>query len=95
MMKTITIKEILRKISLSIKVLILKRIDRLLVDEMYFTYHGEDFYFILWDLDQYLRSQIKYNSDKLSSGKIAALQLARDKIYELMENYKVDFNHVE
>jgi len=83
------------KLKLVIKALIVKALSKILVDDFYMAYRGEDFYFILWDLDQYLRSQIKYNSDKLSSGKIAALQLARDKIYELMENYKVDFNHVE
>jgi len=83
------------KLKLVIKALMAKALSKILVDDLYMIYHGEDFYFILCDLDQYLRSQIKYNSDKLGSGKIAALQMARDRIYELMENYKVDFNHVE
>ena len=83
------------KLKLVIKVLIVKALSRILVDDLYMAYHGEDFYFILCDLDQYLRSQIKYHSDDLSEEKIAAFQLARDRIYELMENYDVDFNHVE
>ena len=73
----------------------MKALSKILVDNLYMAYHGEDFYFILCDLDQYLRSQIKYHSDDLSIEEEAALQMARDKIYELMENYKVDFNHVE
>ena len=83
------------KLKLVIKALVVKALSRILVDDLYMAYHGEDFYFILCDLDQYLRSQIKYHSDDLSEEKIAALQLARDRIYELMDNYKVDFNHVE
>ena len=83
------------KLKLVIKALIIKFLSKILVDDLYMMYHGEDFYFILCDLDQYLRSQIKYHSDDLSEEKEAALQMARDKIYELMENYKVDFNHVE
>jgi len=83
------------KLKLVVKALMAKTLSKILVDDLYMAYHGDDFFFILWNLDQYLRNQIKYNPDKLSSGKIAALQLARDKIYELMDNYKVDFNHVE
>jgi len=83
------------KLKLVIKALMAKALSKILVDDLYMIYHGEDFYFILCDLDQYLRSQIKYHSDDLSEEKIAALQSVRDKIYELMENYKVDFNHVE
>ena len=83
------------KLKLVIKALIVKALSKILVDDFYMAYHGDDFYFILWNLDQYLRDQIKYNSDKLSNGKIAGLQLARNKIYDLMDNYEVDFNHVE
>ena len=83
------------KLKLVIKALMAKALSKILVDDFYMAYHGEDFYFILCDLDQYLRSQIKYHSDDLSEEKKAAFQLARDRIYELMENYKVDFNHVE
>ena len=83
------------KLKLMIKALIVKALSKILVDDFYMAYHGEDFYFLLCDLDQYLRSQIKYHSDDLSEEKEAALQLARDKIYELMDNYEVDFNHVE
>lgn len=83
------------KLKLVVKALMAKALSKILVDDLYMIYHGEDFYFILWDLDQYLRSQIKYHSDDLSEEKEAAFQLARDKIYELMENYEVDFNHVE
>ena len=83
------------KLKLVIKALMAKALSKILVDDLYMAYHGEDFYFILCDLDQYLRDQQKYNPNKLSNGKIAGLQLARNKIYDLMDNYEVDFNHVE
>ncbi len=83
------------KLKLLIKTLIVKFLSKILVDDLYMAYHGDDFYFILWNLDQYLRNQIKYHSDDLGEEKEAALELARDKIYELMENHDVDFNHVE
>jgi hypothetical protein len=41
---------------------------------------------LIWDLDQYLRSEIKYN-EKLSVDTINAFQHIRDKIsQELLEN---------
>jgi hypothetical protein len=41
---------------------------------------------LIWELDQYLRSEIKYN-DKLSNDTISAFELVRDKIREeLIEN---------
>ena len=82
------------KLKLSIKALLLKAIDRILVDDLYMSYHGDDLYFILWDLDQYLRSHIKYNPDKLSSKQIDILDKTRDKLYELMSDHAVDFEHV-
>ncbi len=42
---------------------------------------------LIWDLDQYLRQQIKYSADNLSNDTINAFELIRDKIREeLIEN---------
>jgi hypothetical protein len=42
---------------------------------------------LVWDLDQYLRQQIKYNADNLSNDTINAFQIIRDKIsQELIDN---------
>jgi len=86
---------IMPKLKLVIKVLMMKALSKILVNDFYMAYHGDDFYSILWNLDQYLRNQIKYHSDDLGEEKEVALQSVRDKIYELMENHGVDFNHVE
>ncbi len=83
------------KIKLVIRALILKVIDRILVNDVYMAYNGDNLYFILWDLDQHLRTITKYNPDKLSSKQVDLADLIRDKLYELMEEYNVDFNHVE
>ena len=83
------------KLKLMVKALILKTLSRILVNDLYMTYHGDDLYFVLWDLDQYLRDQIKYNPDKRKSKEIDALEDARCKLYDFMEIHEVDFNHVE
>ena len=83
------------KLKLLIKNLIMKALSKILVKIFFKIYRGDNFYFMLWELDRYTREQLKNNIDKLSSMQIAAFLSARDKIYELMENYKVGFNHVE
>jgi len=83
------------KLKLAIKALLLKAIDRILVNDLYMAYNGDNFYFVLWDLEQELRSHLKYNPDKLSGKQLDALKKMRDELYDLMEKRDVDFNHVE
>ena len=52
------------------------------------AFHGPDFYFTLWDLDQWLHQEVKHNDRE-------ELQEVRDKLHEFMEDWGVDFNHVE
>ena len=61
--------------------------------DYYMAFHGADFYFTLWDLDQSLRSKIKYN-DKLTDEQIKVLQDLRDELNELMYEHGVDFEHI-
>ena len=46
--------------------------------------HGIDFYCVLWDLDQWLRSECKYHGKPYHE--------IREKIIELMEAHGVNFN---
>ena len=61
--------------------------------DFYMAFHGSDFYFTLWDLDQSLRSKIKYN-DKLTDEQIKVLQDFRDELSELMYEHGVNFDNV-
>ena len=45
----------------------------------------------LWDLDQYLRSEIKYNAD-LTEQAYEALEDCRTKIVRLLEEYNLKLN---
>jgi len=42
----------------------------------------------LWDLDQYIRSQVKYNTD-LTDEAYEALENCRYKIVKLLDEYKL------
>jgi len=83
------------KLKTAIRALMLKALGRILVDDLYMAYHGSDFYFTLWDLDQFLRTITKYNPDDLNEDVVDMADKIRDKIYDLMDDYDIDFNHVE
>ncbi len=57
--------------------------------------HGIDFYLVLWNLDQHLRSQIKYNPDGLGGHELDALEKVREQIYDLMSQYDISFDMFE
>jgi hypothetical protein len=63
--------------------------------DFYMVFHGSDFYFSLWDLDQYLRNQVKHNPNKLSGEQLDAIEKVREQLNEIMSEYGVDFNHIE
>jgi hypothetical protein len=76
------------KIKTTIKALLLKAIDRILINELYMAYNGDNLFFALWDLDQWLRGEIKYNDKE-------EFQVVRDKLHEYMDEHNIDFEHVE
>ena len=78
----------MHKLKTVIKALILKLIDRVLVNDLYMAYYGRETYLTLWNFDQYLREQIKYKDRE-------ELWEIRDKLRELMEKYGIDFDRVE
>ncbi len=56
--------------------------------------HGIDFLCSLWDLDQWLRDQVKYNPEKRSGKELDALDKVRDQLREIMEYYNVNLEMV-
>lgn len=84
------------KFKTAIKALLLKAIDRVLINDLYASYHGMDFFLVLWNLDQdFFRHNLKYNPDKLSSKQLEILNRGREYLHELMEKWEVDFDHIE
>ena len=61
--------------------------------DFYLAFHGNDFYYCLWDIDQSLRSKIKYN-ETLTDEQIKVLQEVRDELGETMSEHGVDFEHI-
>jgi hypothetical protein len=61
--------------------------------EHYMAFHGSDFYRTCWDLDQDLRSKIKYGAED-NGLDVDTLQYCRDKLREFMDDNGVDFEHV-
>ena len=53
---------------------------------------AKDMALVLWDMDQYLRDQIKYGQIDESTYK--ALNIARDTFHTLMSNYNIDLNEL-
>jgi len=47
----------------------------------------KSYFFALWDMDQYLRTQLKYNNNLTDD----ALDEAREKLSEIMEEYGISF----
>ena len=84
----------MKKLITAIKALLLKAVDRVLVNDLYCAYHGMDYYFVLWNLDQHwLRAKLKY--EDLTDEQYEILEKTRDRLYELLEENNVDLDHVE
>jgi ATP-dependent helicase/DNAse subunit B len=48
----------------------------------------------LWDMDQYLRSQIKHAPDSMPKKVYDALQEVRDKLHEIMSDNSIDLDEL-
>jgi hypothetical protein len=51
-----------------------------------------DLAMVIYDMDQYLRSQTKYAPDSMSSEVYDALEAARDKLHEIMSERSIDLD---
>jgi len=52
-----------------------------------------DMALILWDMEQYLRSQLKYN-EQLSDEEYKTFQKVKEKLIELMLKYNVSIDEI-
>jgi hypothetical protein len=50
--------------------------------------NGYKFKLALWDLDQFLRSELKYN-DKLTAEQDEFAEMLRDKLREILNDYQI------
>jgi hypothetical protein len=56
--------------------------------------HASDSFFALYDLDQYLRDQLKYNSDAYTNEAQEALEKVRERLHEIMAEHNISFGMV-
>ena len=45
----------------------------------------------MWDIEQFIRSEIKYQEEKYSEGEQEVFQTVRDKIVEIMNEYNLKY----
>ena len=57
-------------------------------DDLLVAINGYKYKLALWDLDQYLRSELKYN-DKLTPEEYDYAEKVRKKLYELLNDYNL------
>lgn len=57
--------------------------------DYYLATKGFDSFYCLWDLDQYLRGELKYQENP------ADTETIREKLHELMEERNINFDEVE
>ena len=62
-------------------------------DEHTLMLRSLDLCLVLWDMDQYLRTQIKYN-DNLTDGEYKAFDEARTKLYEIMNERSISLDNL-
>lgn len=56
--------------------------------EFEYAFHGIDFLLCLWDMDQWLRSEIKYSQKE-------EYQPVRDQLWEIMQHHGVNLDMLE
>jgi hypothetical protein len=48
----------------------------------------------IWDMDQYLRTRIKYESDGMTEEEYNAYETMRDKLREILEERSISFDEL-
>lgn len=61
------------------------------IDEFNMITKGSKYYSTLWEMDQWLRSQIKYN-ENLTQEQHDVYEISREKLREFMSDNNVTFN---
>lgn len=54
--------------------------------------NGGKWSLVAWELDQWLRSQIKYAPDEMSQEAYDAFEECRDKLHEIKDDYGLKFD---
>jgi hypothetical protein len=54
--------------------------------------NARKYYSVLWDIDQYMRNQIKYSSDDTPELYRETIQMVRDEFWKLMESHNIDLD---
>jgi hypothetical protein len=60
-------------------------------DEFDFATRGSKYYIILWELDQWLRSKMKYD-DTLTDGQYEAYEKTREELRDMMTSRGITFD---
>ena len=63
--------------------------------EFEYAFKGIDYLLSLWDMDQWLRKEIKYNYEKLSEEQRDVLDVARKELWDIMERHGVSLEDLE
>lgn len=56
-------------------------------EEYYSTFHAKKYELIVHDFKQWLRNQLKYPSEDVSDEAMKILEMVREELYELEEEY--------
>ena len=54
--------------------------------------NGKKMYSVLWEMDQWLRSNTKYAPDSMSEDTYNAYQKSRDQLHEFMNDVNISIN---
>jgi hypothetical protein len=57
-----------------------------------FASEGSKWWSIIWDMDQWLRSQIKYTPDGITDDELEAFEECRAKLRELIDDYNLNLD---
>ncbi len=57
--------------------------------------NAQNMYSVIWDMDQLMRSHVKYNNDNLTDDVVDAIDKLREDFWELMSDYNINLNMVE
>lgn len=63
--------------------------------EFYLASKGAAWYFVAWELDQWLRGQIKYAPDGTNADYLTGLKKCREQLRACMNDAGVSFEEVE
>jgi molecular chaperone GrpE (heat shock protein) len=61
-------------------------------DEFELANNAGKYYSVIWDIDQYMRNQIKYASDDTPELYREIIQMVRDELYNILETNNLNLD---